>query len=615
MEEWLDDMIYCGDIEGYIRRRSKDVVTDDFREYLDERLEACHDQDEKQVLSEIALMVGEKLRISDGLADSEEVFESRLDRVLFTAPNQRKAFIKENIEEMSLGFVEFVQREMKETADGDSKVVFASILQLIGQVKGADLLGSFAGILAGADSSLGDQFAPASSPLLDGVGNLDEAKEEGTKLGDKNEQILASLLFSENDILEDVLNNLHEIDENFIKFLQNKIDTSKDMEERIGLGSLLDTVNNVLERVKEVQGDGEVAIRDQELTLEEVKGRMMEVQAGQDIDEAGKPINKFGAFAVDSDKKDSFQSIMKRFQGTTENYSLEEAVEEHYDLCDYEFMNMLKSEVDACYAEGADIEAKEYETLLETVNIVMVKRIGGAQDRLKRILDKRTLPAMETELVAMIRRNEVDEALILLIEANIQQAELAGANQAVEVLKRLNKRINDDKDKKLPDEVRLLRALMRIEVSEERKGLLYDAFKAQKIMTEEEGVTDGPPLISPPMFINTVRQFIQSFGNIDAFNIMDRALAVIDEAQVVATDLYGSGMTKREQQQMMFEKKSISVWDLASYEEKSLLSGEDVPWKNDAYDDKGPDEVLGDRVRRVGGQDQYDADLDPNTYL
>ena len=37
--------------------------------------------------------------------------------------------------------------------------------------------------------------------------------------------------------------------------------------------------------------------------------------------------------------------------------------------------------------------------------------------------------------------------------------------------------------------------------------------------------------------------------------------------------------------------------------------------KNDAYDDKGPDEVVGERVRRVGGQDQYDAELDPNTYL
>ena len=170
-------------------------------------------------------------------------------------------------------------------------------------------------------------------------------------------------------------------------------------------------------------------------------------------------------------------------------------------------------------------------------------------------------------------------------------------------------------------------------------------------MLEDGNFDEGPPLISPPMFINVVRQFIQSFGNIDGFNIMERALAVIDEAQIVATDLYGVGMTKRQQQQLMFEKKSISVWDLASYEEKSLLSGEEVPWyapcnctwcasllllfgfllrifyfslininsiftrKNDAYDDKGPDEVVGERVRRVGGQDQYDAELDPNTYL
>jgi hypothetical protein len=351
------------------------------------------------------------------------------------------------------------------------------------------------------------------------------------------------------------------------------------MEERIGLGSLLDTVSNVLERVKEVQGDGDVEARDEELSLDQVKQRMKEVQSGQVIiDEAGRPVNQFGAFNVGQDKKDSFQSILKRFQVVTDTYSLEDAVEEHYDLCDYEFMGMLKSEVDACYAEGADVEAKEYETLLETVNKVMVKRIGGAQDRLKRIFDKRTLPAMESEVVAMVRRNEVDEALILLLEANTQQAEGAGATQAVEVLKRLTKRIAEEKDRKLPDEQKLLRALMRIGDTEERKGLLSEAFKASKIIGEGGNFEDGPPLISPPMFINVVRQFIQSFGNIDGFNIMERALAVIDEAQIVATDLYGVGMTKRQQQQMMFEKKSISVWDLANYEEKSLMSGEEVPW-------------------------------------
>lgn len=188
MEEWLDDMIYCGDIEGYIRRRSKDVVTWDFRDYLDFRLGDCQDEDEKQVLTEITQLLAEKLRLSDGLVDSKEVFESRLDKLLFTSPNQRKAFIQENIGEMSLGFVEYIQSEMKDTTDSDSKVVYASILQLIGAAKGSDLLGSLAGILSGADSSLGDQFAAPASILL-GDSSLADAKEAGQKVGDRNEQV------------------------------------------------------------------------------------------------------------------------------------------------------------------------------------------------------------------------------------------------------------------------------------------------------------------------------------------------------------------------------------------------------------------------------------------
>lgn len=188
MEEWLDDMIYCGDIEGYIRRRSKDVVSDDFREYLEERLTDCQDEDEKQVLTEITQLLTEKLRLSDGLSDSGEVFESRLDKILFTSPNQRKAFIQENIGDMTLGLVDYIQKEMKETTDGDSKVVFASILQLIGQAKGSDLLGNMAGILSGADSSLGDQFAAPSSALV-GDGNIADAKEAGARVGNKDEQV------------------------------------------------------------------------------------------------------------------------------------------------------------------------------------------------------------------------------------------------------------------------------------------------------------------------------------------------------------------------------------------------------------------------------------------
>ena len=35
---------------------------------------------------------------------------------------------------------------------------------------------------------------------------------------------------------------------------------------------------------------------------------------------------------------------------------------------------------------------------------------------------------------------------------------------------------------------------------------------------------------------------------------MERALLIIEEAQIVATDLYGEGMSTRDQQKFMFEK-------------------------------------------------------------
>ena len=49
-------------------------------------------------------------------------------------------------------------------------------------------------------------------------------------------------------------------------------------------------------------------------------------------------------------------------------------------------------------------------------------------------------------------RGEVDEALVLLIEANTQQAQQAGATQVVEVLTKLTKRIQEEKERKLPEE-------------------------------------------------------------------------------------------------------------------------------------------------------------------
>ena len=82
---------------------------------------------------------------------------------------------------------------------------------------------------------------------------------------------------------------------------------------------------------------------------------------------------------------------------------------------------------------------------------------------------------------------------------------------------------------------------------------------------------------------------------------MGRAQGIVDEVQEVATELYGEGMTPQQQQRFMYEKKTLSVWDLANFEEQALMSGEEVPWRSDKYDDKDPEEVLGERVKKIGG--------------
>jgi len=601
LDTWLEDMIYSGDIDGFIRRRAKDVVNDDFLDFLDSKLESSEDEELKQVIKEIIDSIEGRLDLTDGLVDSGVVFEKRLDKILFTPPNQRKIYIEENKADMTLGFIDYIQSEMKSMEDMDSKVVMASILQIIGQVKQTDLLGSNAAILKNADASLGEQYAQTSE-LADTTISPNLLKG-GVPVAERNEQILAGLFFSKNDILEDVLNNLHEINDEFVEFVQKKVDTTKDMDERVGLSSLRDTIVAVLERVKEADGSKDGALPDAELTLDQVKQRMKEVQMGQTLneDEITKRNRKFSDFSVQQDARSTFLKVLERFQDLPQEMTLKDAVQQNYDLCDYNFMELLQKEINDCLAESANLEAEQYTELLSTINKVMVERIGGAQSRLDRILKRGNPLAMESEIALMTRKGEVDEALVLLIEANIQQAKEAGAVGASEVLSKLVQRVNVERDRIQPDEQRLLRALLKVDDSEKRKGLLYEAFKPTKLQSDDMGWVDGPPLITPPAFINIVRNLISNFGNVDSFDIMRKSSLIIDEAQVVAVGLYGEGMTPAQQQRFMWQDKTMSVWDLANYEDQAMMTGEDVPWANNKYDNMNPEDVLAERVKKVGG--------------
>lgn len=82
-----------------------------------------------------------------------------------------------------------------------------------------------------------------------------------------------------------------------------------------------------------------------------------------------------------------------------------DAVEANYDLCDYQFMEMLKEEAADCFAQGANIEGQEYVALLDAINAAMASRVSSAQQKLEKVLSRRDPRAMESEIAMMTRRH------------------------------------------------------------------------------------------------------------------------------------------------------------------------------------------------------------------
>jgi hypothetical protein len=114
-------------------------------------------------------------------------------------------------------------------------------------------------------------------------------------------------------------------------------------------------------------------------------------------------------------------------------------------------------------------------------------KVEQATVKLQHILSQPDPQKMEFCIMAMARKGEVDEALYLLTQANLQQAQEAGATAATQILSRLLKRINLENDRSVSADRRLLRSLVRTDSSDFRKQLIYDAFKPKQHVNFNDG--------------------------------------------------------------------------------------------------------------------------------
>jgi len=289
-------------------------------------------------------------------------------------------------------------------------------------------------------------------------------------------------------------------------------------------------------------------------------------------------------------------------------------VQTNYDSFDAQLVKVLNMKV----TEEQDQDAV---ALLDVLAIEQSKRIEQATEQLKAVLSMGDPMRMEGLIVKMAREGKIDESFLLLLEANENQARDAGAMGPAELMKRLRFRAAEEKDKLASSkEIALIRKLLRADDATEREKILEDAFtprenllvpgtpeNAAKAMDGDVPEQEKPmPDVPPPDFIDACKAVMLNFGNLssddESADLGSRIKQIASEAEVVATRIYGQGMSLRDQQDRAWKDQTTSIFDLEQMELEAESRGESAPWTNpDADDDMLLPGFDGQGKMKIGG--------------
>ena len=487
--------------------------------------------------------------------------------------------------------------------------------------------------------SLYQRRAPVVN-LLDAKGqSIAPVTPAGSGASDKDHDVLlGELIFSSRDPREDVASAPELYTEDFLKFVSDKAEDSDDMEEREGLKSLVDMIRATLAAVEKMQKEAEEAQARIEAEVEAEAERAAALARGEVVVDTEQVL---GAAAVASgieqyaemarearsegpgeaglygDALRTYDALLSEFVQAEAKGELAAAVEGAFERCDYSLLALATERRDA----GDRPDTQALNAVIEAVNALSAKRLEQAAARLGTVMQQGSPEKMFAKIQELAIINQIDAPLVELLDANRQQALAAGAAGAgaAELMKNLANRCRDEMDKRIAKdapEKRLLRALLRTDDDETKKTILQRAFEPKEGLALSFGEDYGKdaakktqegPEVDPTKFIAACQQLIADFGNIDDNGepLMVRINAIAAIAETVATELYGDVTSAREQQDLMWNEATTSVFDLEAAELAAEQKGETMPWHNDAYDGKLPDGFTADQagqyIKKVGG--------------
>jgi hypothetical protein len=155
--------------------------------------------------------------------------------------------------------------------------------------------------------------------------------------------------------------------------------------------------------------------------------------------------------------------------------SPEAVVFKYYDQFDAQFIKVLNER-----AQNGDVDSQ---AVLDALAVEQQKRVNAATEALKDVLSKGDPMRMEGAIVKLAKEGRIDEPFLLLLEANANQARAAGATGPAELMTKLRKRAELEKDKQSASkEIKLLRQLLREKNANEREKILTEAFTPKEAL-------------------------------------------------------------------------------------------------------------------------------------
>jgi hypothetical protein len=321
------------------------------------------------------------------------------------------------------------------------------------------------------------------------------------------ETFLANLVFSANDPRMDIIESIDlATDPKWLHWLDQKINKSTDVEEKMALRDLNEMILDIKKRIDLSQAQEERMKQEQkeaeeqriiDAEIEADEGRKM---SDSDVLRKAGAVGRTGVEAVTDAKEDkvsffdqdltpeirlSYDDMCKKvlppYKAGDTPASI---VFSYYDQFDAQFIKVLK--------ERAENGEQESQDVLDALAQEQNTRLTAATDSLKTVLSAGDPMRMEGVIVKLAREGKIDEPFLLLLEANANQAAAAGATGPAELMKRLGQRAMEEKDKQSSSkEVKLLRQLLRTDDETKRAELLEEAFTPkQGLLVSDTGYVE-----------------------------------------------------------------------------------------------------------------------------